>query len=75
MIDEETRKKIEKSLGSTDDAYFQECYRKVCDGMNVIVIYPVDDKDHELTTCYLEDTGEFVGLEQWSYAREYGELL
>lgn len=75
MIDEETRKKIEKSSGLTDDAYFQECYREVCDGMNVIVIYPVDDKDHELTTCYLEDTGEFVGLERWSYAREYGELL
>ena len=75
MIDEETRKKIEKELGSTDDAYFRECYRKVCDGMNVIVLYPVDDKDHELTTCYLEDTGEFVGLERWSYAKEYGELL
>jgi len=75
MIDEETRKKIEKSSGLTDDAYFQECYREVCDGMNVIVLYPVDDKYHELTTCYLEDTGEFVGLERWSYAREYGELL
>lgn len=75
MINSETRKKIEKSLGSTDDAYFQECYREVCDGENVIVIYPVDDKYREMTTMYLEETGEFVGLERWSFAKEYGELL
>jgi len=75
MIDNETRKKIEKSLGSTDDAYFQECYREVCDGENFIVIYPVDSEEQELTTVYHEDTGEFVGLERWSFAKEYGELL
>lgn len=75
MIDEETRKKIEKELGSTDDAYFQECYRMLYDGERVIILYPVDDKYHELTTAYHEETGEFVGLERWSYAREYGELL
>ena len=75
MLDEETRKKIEKSLGSTDDAYFQECYREIIDGESVIVIYPVDDTHHELTTTYDEETGEFVGLEQWSFVKEYGELL
>ena len=75
MIDKETRKKIEKSSGLTDDAYFQECYRELWDGENFIVIYPVDDENHELTTMYHEDNGEFAGLEQWSYAKEYGELL
>jgi hypothetical protein len=75
MINDETRKKIEKTLGSTNDAYFQECYREICDGENVIVIYPVDDTHHELTTTYDEETGAFVGLERWSYAKEYGELL
>ena len=75
MIDDTTRKKIEKSLGSTNDAYFKECYREKWDGENFIVIYPVDDENHELTTMYHEDNGEFAGLEQWSYAREYGELL
>ena len=75
MINDETRKKIEKTLGSTNDAYFQECYREIWDGENVIVIYPVDSKEQELTTVYHEDTGAFVGLERWSYAREYGELL
>ena len=75
MINDETRRKIEQDLGATDDEYFKECYRMVSNGDDYIVIYPADDPNHQLTQVFHEDTGEFVGLQSWAYAKEYGELL
>ena len=77
MIDYETRKKIEKDLGEVEniDEYFKECYRYMEDGECYIVVYPVDDPNHELTTMHSEETGEFMGLQPFSWVRENGELL
>lgn len=77
MINIETRKKIEKALGDVEniDEYFRECYRYIEDGESYIVVYPVDDPNNELTTMYNEETGEFMGLQRWSWIKKYGELL
>ena len=78
MIDTETRKKIEVELGEQPqkdiDTYFKECYRVVGDGVDYIVVTPLEP-DKELTMMFNEETGEFAGLEMWSYAQETGELL
>ena len=76
MIDPITRIKIEKTLGDQEhkERYFRECYRKTCDGKNFIVVTPLDETK-EITMVFDEETGEFAGLEQWSYIKENGELL
>lgn len=75
MIEDITRKKIEENLGEHDDAYFKECYRQIEDGISYIIIYPHDDPKHELTQVFNEETGEFAGLERWSWIKENGELI
>lgn len=78
MIDDEIRKRIEKNLPNhTDrtnfDIYFKECYKMVEEGMDFVVLSQSDPR----VPCmvFSMDTGEFVGIEDPEYAREYGELL
>ena len=77
MIDNETRRKIEKHLGEECDVneYFRECYRTEVDGESFIIIAPPKKQEGDCTVVFSEETGEFAGLERWSYARKYGEKL
>lgn len=78
MIDDEVRQRIEKHLPEhtdlTDfDIYFKECYKMVEDGVNFVVLSQSDPR----VPCmvFTMDTGEFAGIEDPNFAKEYGELL
>ena len=86
MIDETLRKKIEEKLPNhitieelnadgVDgyDIFFKECYKMVENGVDFVVLYPWCDKVPSMV--FTMDTGEFAGLEDIGFAREYGELL
>lgn len=86
MIDEKLRKKIEENLpnhiGLDElekegiegyDIFFKECYKMVENGTEFVVLYPWCDKVPSMV--FSIDTGEFAGIEDIHFAREYGELL
>ena len=86
MIDETLRKKIEKKLPNHIsleelkaegiegyDIFFKECYKMVEDGIDFVVLYPWCDKVPSMV--FFMDSGEFAGIEDPQFAKEYGELL
>lgn len=86
MIDEELRQKIEKNLPNHItleelkdegiigyDIFFKECYKMIDNGHDFVVTYPWCNKVPSMV--FDMETGEFAGLEDIAFAREYGELL
>ena len=86
MIDEELRQKIEKNIPNhitleelqkegVDgfDIFFKECYKMVENGHDFVVLYPWCDKVPSLV--FDMENGDFAGIEDIQFAREYGELL
>ena len=77
MIDDEIRKKIEKTFPEHSDLknfdiYFKENYKINQEGYDFIVLYP----SHPKAPCMVFDMeGKFAGIEDIDFAREYGELL
>lgn len=76
MIDEDIRKKIEVALGEQEhkERYFKECYKENMEGLDVIVVTPLEPSK-DITMMFDAETGEFVGLESWKYIQKEGELL
>lgn len=75
MIDEKLKKKIQKSLDTTDEAFFKECYKYYEEGKWYIAVYPVNDPDRILTVAYNMETGEFAGVQAFPYAKKIGERV
>lgn len=75
MIDEKLKQKIMKSLDTTNEEYFKECYKYYEDGKWRIAVYPVSDPKRCLTVAYNWDTGEFVGPQYFPYAKKIGERV
>lgn len=75
MIDEKLKKKIMKSLDTTSEEYFKECYKYEQNGKTYLAVYPVDDPKRILTVVYNMETGEFAGVQAFPYAKENGERV
>ena len=83
MITEELKQRltphIKEQLQEEDypkvEGMLKECYRLLEDGEPIIVVSNKPFGNYDLTMKFHEETGEFLGPEQMSYAREYGELL
>lgn len=75
MIDEKLKKKIMKSLDTTNEEYFKECYKYYENGKWILAVYPVDDPNRVLTVTYNLETGEFFGVQAFPYAKKIGERV